>query len=146
MPTITVSTETFSALQSLAQPLIDTPDSVIKRLLKAHQHNELNQTVASKEIGTSRTVNPQSLRGQITPRRLYKKLLMQVLQAAGGELEAQTAIQRVGKLMTEKFKSNDLELLKNGEPRWENAVRFARQELVSEGKLDGSRYGFWKLI
>jgi hypothetical protein len=36
MPKVDVSEETFAALQSLAKPLIDSPDSVIKRLLDAY--------------------------------------------------------------------------------------------------------------
>lgn len=33
----------------------------------------------------------------------------------------------------------------NGEPRWENDVRFARQDLVARGEIDGSEFGVWKL-
>jgi hypothetical protein len=37
MPTITVSDESYVALQGLAEPLVDTPDTVIAKLLRAYR-------------------------------------------------------------------------------------------------------------
>jgi restriction system protein len=33
----------------------------------------------------------------------------------------------------------------NGGSRWENEVRWAKQELADEGKIDRSTYGVWRL-
>ena len=48
--------------------------------------------------------------------------------------------------MAERLNEVDRQALKSGELRWRNTVRFARNDLVTQGKLaDGSDFGFWEL-
>ena len=58
MPNIEVSQETLDRLKSLAEPLVDTADTVIARLIAAHngQHNgRAESTVASLKTETRRS-------------------------------------------------------------------------------------------
>ena len=54
----------------------------------------------------------------------------------------------VSRVISEKLKISDNileEVLKSGESRFENQVRWARQFLVWEGLLDSSKHGIWAL-
>lgn len=71
--------------------------------------------------------------------------LLRVLLDLGGEAKPS----EVYEPLAAQFPSMTAEERKapraNGEPQWENDVRFARQELVDKGELDGSEYGVWKI-
>lgn len=63
---IRIDTETFSRLQSLAEPFVDTPSSVIQRLLDYYESRETNGQEQKPQSSTSSTVliRRKSNRGQ----------------------------------------------------------------------------------
>lgn len=154
MPRIEISQENFDGLKALAEPLVDTADSVITRLLAASngQHNGRNIPTASSPQRRARRVagasrdRRRARKGERTPTEEFYEPLLQVLGAAGGQLPAVEAIDQVGKVMAERLNDVDRARLPSGEVRWRNSVRWARQRLEEQGKLDGNApYGTWKL-
>ncbi len=159
MPTIEVSQETLDRLKALAEPLVDTADSVIARLIAAAQNGQRSGSV-HVELPASRaeTRRPASAprkrgrrgerarKGERTPTEGFYEPLLQVLASAGGQLPAVEAIDRVGEAMGSKLNEVDRARLPSGEVRWRNSVRWARQRLEEQGKLDAKApYGIWKL-
>jgi predicted transcriptional regulator len=153
MPTIELSQESFDRLKELAEPLVDTPDTVIQRLLEVYR-------VASERPAASRAGKASSAgdlkivsrdrkrarRGEKTPIEEFYAPLVRVLEEAGGKLPANEAIERVGQLMAEHLNDVDRSRLPSGEIRWRNTVRWTSQRLQQEGKLDKkSTWGIWKL-
>lgn len=145
MPTIQVSRETFERLQAIASPFVDSPDSVIARLLDAYE----------KQIGKSgRKRGKRSGGGKMRKRANNWRTrnpeffgpLVKVLREAGGALETGAAVDRVGELMGDRLTEADHKAIGSGEIRWRNTVRFARKDLVGEGVLEkGSSPGTWEL-
>jgi len=158
MPHIEVSQETLDRLKSLAEPLVDTADTVIARLIAAQNghHNEraeLAVPTVKAETRRSATVTrkrgrkgERARKGERTPTEGFYEPLLQVLAASGGHLPAVDAINRVGQAMANTLNEVDRARLPSGEVRWRNSVRWARQRLEEQGKLDPKApYGVWKL-
>lgn len=158
MPRIEISQENFDRLKSLAEPLVDTADSVITRLLAGQngQHNggpEL--AVASPKKGARGLPaaprrrgrkGERARKGERTPTEEFYEPLLQALGTAGGQLPAVEAINHVGQIMAAKLNDVDRARLPSGEVRWRNSVRWARQRLEEQGKLDTKApYGVWKV-
>lgn len=155
MPTIEVSQVHFEKLKQLAEPLVDTADSVIGRLLEVYQLHG-NGRVAEATPGRKRERSTalkatqrdrkRAKKGERTPTDDFFDPLIRVLEEGGGELPAVEAIDHVGRLMADRLNDVDCARLPSGEVRWRNSVRWARQRLEDLGKLDDKApYGVWKL-
>jgi hypothetical protein len=154
MPSIDLSEQTFDKLKDLAEPLIDTPDTVIQRLLDAYNANGAGfaprpKTVKGGSGAALKIVSrdrKRARKGEKTPIEEFCTPLVRVLKDAGGKLPANEAIERVGQLMSEQLNDVDRSRLPSGEIRWRNTVRWACQRLQEDGKLDKkSTWGIWKL-
>jgi len=148
MPSITISDESYAALQELAEPLVDTPDTVIARLVRAYR-SPAKTGHDRKSRGVRDQVSQDGVRarrGEATPRQVYRDALLKVLRDARGELETAKAIEGVGNLLKDRLQPVDMAKLPTGEERWINSIRFARKDLVDQGKLDGrAPHGIWRL-
>lgn len=145
MPTITVSQSTLDALKALAEPFVDTPESVIARLVSTYGKPPRRASAgAQRDPAPPRT--RRARRGEVTPRSTYRDVLRRVLRAADGELETRVAVERVGAILKKDLTPMDLAPLPTGEERWINAVRFARKDLIDAGELDPrAPHGVWRL-
>ncbi len=148
MPSITISDESYAALQELAEPLVDTPDTVIARLVRAYRSPAMTE-YDQKSRGVRNQISQDGVRarrGEATPRQVYRDALLKVLRDARGELETAKAIESVGNLLKDRLQPVDMAKLPTGEERWINSIRFARKDLVDQGKLDGrAPHGIWRL-
>lgn len=70
--------------------------------------------------------------------------LLEALRGLGGSASAREAIDRVAEIEAVPDSVRD-EVLRSGQERFANQVRWARQYLVWEGLLDASRRGVWAL-
>lgn len=138
MPTIQVAEQTFTDLQRLAEPLVDTPDTVIQRLIREHE---------KKGVRPARPRRRRAKKGEKTPNQAFYGPILKALREAGGSMPAGEAVDRVGELMGDRLKDLDHEPVKSsGELRWRNTVRFARSDLVKQGKLaKDSPFGIWEI-
>ncbi len=80
-----------------------------------------------------------------TPPEVFKPLIVEVLEEASGELEAEDAFARLEVLLEDRLLAGDRELTPEGELRWQYAARRARVALLAEGVMAKSRPGVWLL-
>jgi hypothetical protein len=148
MPSITISDESYAVLQALAEPFVDTPDSVIAKLVQAYR-SPASPRQDQKPPSLRNPPSPNGVRarrGEVTPRQVYREALLKVLRDAGGEMETAKAVESVGKLLKDRLRPIDLAKLRTGEERWVNSIRFARKDLIDQGRLDSrAPHGIWRL-
>lgn len=145
MPTIEIGQETLRRLQEHAEPLVDTADTVIVRLIEHFEATAGHQAdgVRTQHADRRRIRAPK---GAKTPTGEFHDAIIDVLSDAGGELPTRDVIDEVGRRMDDHLNDLDHEPLKSGEIRWRNTVRWARTELVEQGVLDGDApHGRWRL-
>lgn len=146
MPTVDLSNQTFRALQDLAEPLVDTPEAVIRRLIEEHEQRQEDEVTGNGEGPSAHRERQRAKKGEKTPNEAFYGPIVKVLRDAGGELRAKEVVDRVGELMEEELNEVDRAELKSGEIRWRNTVRFARHDLVKSGKLaSDAPFGTWQL-
>jgi hypothetical protein len=110
---------------------------------------EVIKAILSREVGDEPEAEKRTKRRRtgITHQKEYRIPLMQVLVEAGGRGKSSDICNNVEEKMRDILKPADYEKLKNGKtPRWENFIRWTRQELVTEGflKSDSPR-GMWEI-
>jgi hypothetical protein len=79
-----------------------------------------------------------------TPPETLKPLILDVLEEAGGTLDADDVFLELEILMEDKFLPGDKETTPEGELRWRYAARRARVALIDEGLLTKGP-GVWQL-
>ena len=141
MPTIRVDQEVFEGLQKLAQPFVDSPSMVIRRLL------EKEGVLAGG--GKASRAAPRSSAAGLTPQGVYEKYLLHLLLAefngSGHKRDVTHAI--VKRMMKDgHITAADQELVKTGETRAENTITWARNALKERGHISrAAPRGLWEL-
>jgi hypothetical protein len=140
MPTVRLDQDVFEGLQKLAQPFVDSPSMVIRRLLE--ERGALKPRAVPER--TSRRA-PDAL----TPQSLYEKYLLLVLakefDGRGHKRDVTHAI--VKRMMKDgHIGAADQELVSTGETKAENTITWARNALKQRGHIDrASERGIWEL-
>lgn len=80
-----------------------------------------------------------------TDKAEFKPVIVEVLQEAGGEQEADLVLAALGERLAEVLKPGDHETGPTGEVRWRTAARWARKELADDGLLVAPQPGVWAL-
>ena len=137
MPTVRLDDDVFEGLQKLAQPFVDSPSMVIRRLLE--ERGVLS--VAQK----ARKPAPDAL----TPQAIYEKyLLLVLLREFDGSAHKRDVTHAVVKRMMKDgyINASDQELVSTGETKAENTISWARNALKSRGHVSRtSPRGIWEL-
>jgi len=139
VPTIRIDQEVFEGLQKLAQPFVDSPGMVIRRLL------EKEGVLAGKRSDTPAPPAP----GALTPQSVYEKYLLQVLlkefDGRGHKRDVTHAV--VKRMMKDgHIGAADQELVSTGETKAENTLTWARNSLKDRGQISrGAARGIWEL-
>lgn len=140
MPTIRVDPDVFAGLQKLAQPFVDSPSMVIRRLLE------------ERGLLPKRAAGPAPVRrapDTLTPQAAYEAYLLYVLardfDGRGHKRDVTHAI--VKRMMKDgHIGAADQELVSTGETRAENTITWARNALKGRGWIRrGSPRGLWEL-
>jgi hypothetical protein len=141
MPTVRIDDEVFEALKKLAEPLVDTPNSVLRRLLDLEQKKP-----APKDRGQA----PNSSRRKKTPQSVYEENLLQVLAAPpfngrGNKNDVTLAV--VERMMKRGLiPPSDMEFVATGETKAENKISWGRNLLKNRGLIrDDAPRGVWEL-
>lgn len=140
MPTIRLDQDVFEGLQKLAQPFIDSPNMVIRRLLEER---------GALKPGTATAKAVRRAPDALTPQSVYEKYLLLVLakefDGRGHKRDVTHAI--VKRMMKEgHIGAADQELVSTGETKAENTITWARNVLKSRGQISrGSPRGIWEL-
>lgn len=113
---------------------------IIKQLqsLRKRQWAPIRNRLIAKS-GNSKGKNLPA--GARTPSKAFYLPLLKALQSAGGTMKAADAIQLTGEHI--QLNDYDNELLRSGEVRWKNAVRFARKDLIESGLMQKGTSGLW---
>lgn len=151
---IEVDRETFRRLQSLAEPLVDTPQTVLRRLvglppIPTAQRDESRtgrRSRTSKKGKRAPARGPRAPLGTLLPEREYELPILRYLTREGGQAPSRDVVNAVGRELSDKLTDDDREMLSSGGIRWENRVHFTRLRLVERGLIrrDGPR-GVWAL-
>lgn len=142
MPTIRVDQAVFEGLQKLGEAFIDTPNTVIKKLLI---EKGVLDSAEQKESSTKKPTRAK--RGKLTPQHVYEEWLLKTLwgkykgKAKKGEVTAETISAMEGILG-----DADFEKVSTGEPRAENTIAWARNALKERDLIkSNSPRGIWEL-
>jgi hypothetical protein len=77
--------------------------------------------------------------------RVDRGSLVAVLEASGGELDAEEAFSELEILLEDRLLPWDRQTTPTGEPRWQYAARRARVALIDEGLMTKGVPGVWTL-
>jgi hypothetical protein len=160
-PTIRIDDEVFEALKRHAEPLVDTPNSVLRRLLELpsnreeapSDHDEApSQTprqVRGRRRGTRRGSRPSAKRarpGSILPDEEYERPILQILNEKGGRAPTSEVIDALGERLDGRLTPTDKETIGSGQVRWRNRAQFVRLRLVDRGDMaKDSPRGVWEI-
>ena len=170
---IDIDEDIFAELQNRAIPLVDDPNSVLRRVLglpepsaekgksTARQKPESPDpgprprssgkpptTKASKrQKRSSQATRPKrAARGTLLPQAEYEPPLLESLVELGGSGPASEVIERVGRKLNGRLTAADRSTLASGDVRWRNRVQFVRIGLVKEGLITrDSPRGIWEI-
>ena len=148
MPTIRIDDEVFEGLKQLAEPFVDTPAAVIRRMLIEKGIFKSAPPRAKAPVRTPPSPE-RVLTPQLTPQAVYEQFLLATLAhdfgGRGGKREVTQAT--IQKMVKQGFISPaDLELVATGETKAENTITWGRNALKNRGLIGrGSRRGIWEL-
>jgi len=144
MPTVRIDDEVFDALKKLAEPLVDTPNAVIRRLLEAQGTLKKKPERPSPKPAASKRARLQ------TPQSVYEENLLEVLAAPpfngrGNKKDVTLAV--VARMMKrDLIPPGDLEFVATGETKAENKISWGRNLLKNRGLIRGDApRGIWEL-
>lgn len=167
-PTIQIDDDVFEALKRHAEPFVDTPNDVIRRLAssvepraarnganvakgtdaRTRRSSQGDERIAKGDgkHGTKDGKRRRAPSDQLLPKSEYELPILRVLDEAGGRLPTSEAIAEVRVVIEDKLMPMDLEMLDSGKPRWEMRVVFTRLRLIKAGWLnDDSPRGMWEI-
>jgi Mrr N-terminal domain/SeqA protein N-terminal domain len=163
---IEIDEDLFELLKQHAEPFVDTPSDVLRRLLSYQPGGVQARRLASTDR-ISPSVDPPARRPKtrsqantrrgdirrrrapsnaLLPERAYELPLLEALGTAGGRLPTREAVAAVGERVADQLMPMDYDLMDQGQKRWESRVQFARLRLVEAGllKKDSPR-GVWEI-
>lgn len=148
MPTIRISDETWNRLKKWAEPLVDTPDTAIQRVLDAAEGHEISAKTQPINGAPPPTKLPRrsARRGVKLPQKEFRPALMWAVYKLEKSASKKQVCKYVYELIKDRLSEVDYEPVKTGEARWLNAVCWERSVLVKEGLFRStSERGIWEL-
>jgi len=159
---IDLDDEVYEYLKAEAEPFVDTPNTVLRRLLgidssgkAASNVNSSAPTLASsrttkvgkKEIGKPRAPKrTRAASGTLLPEERYERPLLKVLADAGGQAPYRDVVEAVGRELKDDLMPADTEKLTSGSVRWQSRLQFVRLRLIERGHLDkNAPRGVWAI-
>jgi len=99
---------------------------------------------------TTTTARPNAAAARVanrrwTPPEVFRPLILEVLEAAGGELDAEDLFLELEIVAEDRLLPGDSETTPDGELRWRYAARRARVALIGEGVMVKAGPGVWRL-
>ena len=148
MPTIRIDEDVFNGLKQLAEPFVDSPNAVVRRLLM--EKRILPQTPLKLKAGSRPPVVPERvLTPLLTPQQVYEQFLLVTLaEDFAGRADKRSVTKGVIERMLKQgfIGPADLELVATGETKAENTITWGRNALKNRGLIArGSQRGIWEL-
>lgn len=163
MATIEIDDDLLELLKRHAEPFVDTPNDVLRRLLLDEREPATEHRPARDQPGegASRASRPKRGRGKpnknpaarkrapsgaLLSEHAYELPLLAALDAAGGRMPTREAVAAVGERIGDQLMPMDHDVLEHGRERWEMRVQFVRLRLVEAGLLEKeSPRGVWEI-
>lgn len=135
-----IDDQVWGKLQALAEPLVDTPNSVLRRVLGLDLVPERPRSSGTPERSSRAPV------GSLLPEAEYELPILKALADAGGRAPTRDVIHAVGQMVADRLTSRDRDSLPNGAEHWHSRVQFSRLRLKERGLIkSGSPRGIWEL-
>jgi hypothetical protein len=167
-PTIRIDDDVFDALKKHAEPFVDTPNTVLRRILGLGGGAEGETTQleldapavklavapdakagrAAKRRGrrTKAARPPRAKSGSILHESAYEVPMLEIISEQGGRAAAREVLDELGKRLADKLTEIDYEELASGDVRWRNRAQFVRLRLIEQGDLvKDSPRGMWEI-
>lgn len=162
---IEVDHDVWEAMKAEAEPLVDTPNTVLRRKFglgaeertasasrswkdpgpppPAPKHRRRGRYPSSNGKPATRRRAPK---GSLLPEGAYELPILEVLHRHGGRAAAREVIEEIEPMIEGKLTPLDREELSTGGLRWQKRVQFTRLRLVERGliKKDSPR-GIWEI-
>jgi hypothetical protein len=140
-PSVDTDDEVFEVIKKNAEPFIDTPNTVLRRLLGIDRAKAQPEPTAGKATKTGRAAP-----GTLLPEAEYEIPILRCLAERGGRAPSREVVESVGQVLGNKLTDLDRMPLKSGDVRWENRAAFVRLRLVERGELaKQSPRGTWEI-
>lgn len=149
--TIEIDGEVLDLLKSEAEAFVDTPNSVLRRLLGLDSDAEAQEirqsSTKAKEPRRSRRRRRKRVpAGSLLPLLEYAMPILQVLQKHEGRAAKRDVVNEVGQMLDGRLTDLDRENIDSGGERWRNRTQFARLRLVHGGYMkEDSPRGVWEI-
>jgi hypothetical protein len=173
-PQIDIDDELFNLLKEHAEPFVDTPNTVLRRLLEeAGSSAPVSNGAAPKApwdpMTTQITEDPEhaaetesprrrakgsngkptrtrARKGSLLPETEYEMPILRYLVEHSGRAPSREVVEAVGEALADRLTPIDLEALSSGETRWKSRAAFARLRMIENGDLDGhAPRGTWEI-
>jgi hypothetical protein len=163
-PTIRIDSEVLDKLKEHAEPFVDTPNSVLRRILGLAPGAESEQIEdeapaaqpairarvpargSSSRPRRKRSRAPRAKAGTMLPDTEYAVPILEILRDSGGRAPTREVIDALGERLDGRLTEADREPLSSGEIRWRNRAQFARLNLIEQGDMaKGSPRGVWEI-
>lgn len=166
-PEILVDDDVYEHLKAQAEPFVDTPSTVLRRLLGIEQPDAIDavseNSLASangRQAPGSQTKTPRPARkgsrmrstpgrapkGSLLPESEYFVPILRTLVETGGSAPAVEVVEAVGEQLRDRLTELDCKPLKSGGVRWRARTQFARLRLTDRGLLvKNSPRGTWTI-
>lgn len=172
-PTIRIDDEVYESLKRHAEPFVDTPNSVLRRILglgivegqqdleaepatpssqplrnvglprSASKVPQVNKKGRAKKAATKRTRVPN---GSLLPEDQYDVPLLSTLIDHGGAAAFQEVVNGVGEKLGDRLTELDRANLASGGVRWQSRLQFVRLRLIERGLMaKDSPRGVWAI-
>ncbi len=162
---IEIDRDVWNLLKREAEPLVDTPNTVLRRLLGIGDQPKVDiaaevpvgakstrgatgkpRVKSSPKGKRQRRRGPRAPIGSLLPESEYEHPILRVLGERGGSAPAREVIPLVGALVDDRLTRLDREDLPNGLKRWESRVQFTRLRMRKAGVIRAeSPRGIWEL-
>jgi Mrr N-terminal domain len=139
---IDIDDEVLEILKRNAEPFVDTPNTVLRRLLNVDRSKN-SSTLAAR---THADGKGRAASGALLPERKYEAPILRYLDERGGRAPSREVIEAVGEALAGELTELDKRPLQSGGIRWQKRAAFVRLRLVERGELvrDSPR-GTWEI-
>lgn len=158
---IEIDDDVFAALQEHAEPFVDTPNDVLRRLLgldggrdgetrgrrstRASEGSGSHPAQGGSTVGLERERSRRGA-GELMPLEQYCGPILRALVEAGGELRSREIPAKVAPYVEDLLYDADRELNGEGAPAWHGRIGWAGTLCRKEGHLDkDAPRGTWRL-
>jgi hypothetical protein len=140
-PSIDIDDDVFEVLKRHAEPFIDTPNTVLRRLLSIDRAGS-----SPPKASTNARDDGRAAPGTLLPDREYELPILCYLDERGGRAPSREVTEAVGEALSRKLTELDKRPLQDGSIRWQKRAAFVRLRLVHRGELvKDSPRGTWEI-